>query len=201
MVALTYAWLASGRRRRLPRSRDLSDRCRDRSAPRCNLPPARRALQWRRVQPHGRSSVSAKRVCNRIWHRAGGSRSERRPKRRALRWRPPRDSGIARRRSRLASRYGSQPASTARGYPRARRGVRPWRGGRPLLLAVGRARNRAPAWQEGPEPRRAPAAVFEAWCAYSARPSFRPPEPPARQGGRRYAVASWRPGSHQARRR
>jgi hypothetical protein len=28
-----------------------------------------------------------------------------------------------------------------------------------------------------------PAAVSEAWCAYSARPSFRPPEPPGRQGG------------------
>ena len=55
--------------------------------------------------------------------------------------------------------------------------------------------------REGSEPRRAPAAVYEAWCAYSARPSFTPPEPPGRQGGRRYAVASWRPGSHQARRR
>ena len=62
-----------------------SDRCRGLWAPRCNLPPARRALQSRRVQPRGRSSVSATRACNRIWDRAGGFRSERRSRRRARR--------------------------------------------------------------------------------------------------------------------
>ena len=49
--------------------RTSSGRCRGLSARHCSLPPARQALQSRRVQPRGRSSASAKRACNRIWDR------------------------------------------------------------------------------------------------------------------------------------
>jgi hypothetical protein len=74
------------------------------------------------------------------------------------------------------------------------------RGRRPLLLAVGRARNRAPAWGARGRNGDGCQRPFMRLGAPTA-PSFRLPEPPGRRGGRRYAVASWRPGSHQARRR
>ena len=50
---LRGSWAATGR----CDPRTSSDRCRGLWARRCNLPPARRALRSRRVQPRGRSSV------------------------------------------------------------------------------------------------------------------------------------------------